>query len=219
MAATFALVPLKAFALAKTRLDGVLTRGECAQLAEHMARDVLRALKATPEIAGLGILGNGPGLCELAAEAGARHLPEPEGGDYRSALAAAATELTQHGTGRLLVLPGDLPTLSSAAVRALLASHREGVTVCTAARDGGTNALVLTPPDAIPFLFGPDSARRHLEAATAAGIPGRAASLPAFTRDIDTPDDLQWLLGQRIACATLAWLKASGIAARLKGIG
>jgi 2-phospho-L-lactate guanylyltransferase len=114
------------------------------------------------------------------------------------------------------VVPADLPTLSSGDVQQLLAGHRAGVTVCPAAGDGGTNALLLSPPTAIPFLYGPQSAERHLAAARAAGVPVRTAELPAFARDVDSPDDVRWLLGQRLACATLAWLKASGIAERLK---
>jgi 2-phospho-L-lactate guanylyltransferase len=85
-----------------------------------------------------------------------------------------------------------------------------------AAPDGGTNALVLTPPTVIPFLYGPDSADRHIAAAGDRGVVSQRLDLPAFARDIDTPDDVQWLVGQRIACATIAYLRASGIADRLK---
>lgn len=216
MPALYALVPLKDFALAKRRLDGMLTREECARLAECMARDVLRALKATRGIRSIGILGQGPGPAALAAEWGVEFLPDQGQGDFRAALAAAVAGLRPRDLPGLLVLPGDLPTLSSPELVALLAAHQSGMTLCTAARDGGTNALALSPPDAIPCLFGPDSARRHLEAAAAAGIAGRAADLPGFARDIDTPDDLRWLLRQRVACATLAWLRGSGIAPRLE---
>ena len=52
----WALVPIKPFATAKTRLEGLLTRAECARLAEEMARDVLRALYAAPDISGIAIL-------------------------------------------------------------------------------------------------------------------------------------------------------------------
>lgn len=64
----------------------------------------------------------------------------------------------------------------------------------------------------IPFLYGPDSAARH----RAAGVPVQSVNLAGFARDVDSPDDLRWLLTQRIACATLAWLKASGIVERVK---
>ena len=216
MPAAWALVPIKPFATAKSRLEGLLTRTECARLAEEMARDVLRALYAAPEISGIAILSSEPRLAELAEAASARLFAEQPGEDYRTALGRVAADLASHGARQLLVVPADLPTLSSGDVQQLLAAHAGGVTVCPAVVDGGTNALLLTPPTVIPFLYGPASAQRHLAAATAAGVAARTAEIPAFARDVDSPDDVRWLLGQRVACATLAWLKSGGIGERLK---
>jgi 2-phospho-L-lactate guanylyltransferase len=216
MAGAWALIPVKPFALAKTRLEGLLSRDECAQLAAHMLLDVLRALAATPLIEGITLLGNEPQLAALTAGSGARLLPEPAGMDYRQGLNEAAAALATQGVRQLLVLPADLPTLTGADVRRLVEGHHSGLSLCPAARDGGSNALLLSPPTAIPFLYGPDSAQRHLEAAQARGIAARHIELAGFARDIDTPDDVYWLLEQRIACATLAWLKSSGIRERLR---
>ncbi|MEO8225330.1 MAG: hypothetical protein ABI661_11045, partial [Gammaproteobacteria bacterium] len=63
-----------------------------------------------------------------------------------------------------------------------------------------------------------DSAARHLAAATVAGVTARSVDHAGFARDVDSPEDLHWLLGQRLACATLAWLKASGVTGRLKSL-
>lgn len=216
LTSAWALIPVKPFAGAKTRLEGLLTRDECAQLAAHMLLDVLRALGATPLISGITLLGNEPQLAALTAGSGARLLPEPAGVDYRQALGDAAAGLAAQGVRHLLVLPADLPTLSAADVTQLLESHRDGISLCPAARDGGTNALLLSPPTVIPFLYGPDSAMLHLEAAHAVGIAARHTELAGFARDIDTPDDVHWLFEQRFACATLAWLKSSGIHDRLR---
>ena len=143
------------------------------------------------------------------------HAEHP-GEDYRTALGRVARELADHGARHLLVVPADLPTLSAGDLQALLADHKSGVTICPAAEDGGTNALLLSPPTAIPFLYGPDSAARHRAAAEAAGLPVRVMNIPGFARDVDSPEDLRWLAGQKIACATRAWLVASGILERLK---
>lgn len=216
MVNAWALVPVKTFARAKTRLGSLLTREECAQLAAQMLLDVLRALNATPLISGITLFGNEPQLAALSAGSGAQLLPEPPGDDYRKALGDVAAGLAAQGVRHLLVLPGDLPTLSAADVTQLLESHTGGISLCPATRDGGSNALLLSPPTAIPFLYGPDSAKRHLEAARTMGVAARHTELAGFARDIDTPDDVHWLLEQRIACATLAWLKSSGIRERLR---
>ncbi|MCC5794271.1 MAG: 2-phospho-L-lactate guanylyltransferase [Chromatiales bacterium] len=209
-----ALVPVKPFARAKSRLAGRLGRDACAELARCMLRDVLRALFAAEDIAGIVLLSNEPGLdslpetrdCEIRRETG----------DFCSSLDSEARRLAAEGNQSLLVLPADLPTVAGRDIRALWQSHHGGLTLCRAGRDGGSNALLLTPPDAISFRFGPDSAARHAEAARSAGVACEVLDLPAFANDIDMPADLDWLLEQRIASASVAWLRASGIAARLR---
>lgn len=217
MPAAWALVPVKSFTAAKSRLEGLLTREECARLAEEMARDVLMALHAAPDITGIAILGDEPRIGPLAAATNASLHAELPGEDYRVALGRVARELQDRGARHLLVVPADLPTLSATDVQTLLEGHKGGVSLCAAAADGGTNALLVSPPTAIPFLYGPDSAARHRAAAAAAGLPVRDVSISGFARDVDSPEDLKWLLGRKIACATRAWLVAGGVAGRLKG--
>jgi 2-phospho-L-lactate guanylyltransferase (CobY/MobA/RfbA family) len=118
MPAAWALVPIKSFAAAKTRLEGLLTRAECARLAEEMARDVLRALEAAPDISGIAILSTEPKLATLSEGATAgkttRLYAEQDSEDYRAALGRVAADLASQGTRHLLVVPADLPTLSRA---------------------------------------------------------------------------------------------------------
>ena len=65
-----------------------------------------------------------------------------------------------------------------------------GVVVVPDRHGTGTNALVLSPPDAIEPSFGPDSLARHVAAAEAAGVPSGSRRCPALALDVDTPDDL-----------------------------
>jgi 2-phospho-L-lactate guanylyltransferase len=60
----------------------------------------------------------------------------------------------------------------------------------------GTNALVLTPPDAIAPSFGPGSFARHVALAEAAGVPHRVERVSALELDVDTPGDLAELTAQ-----------------------
>ena len=68
----------------------------------------------------------------------------------------------------------------------------------------------MTPPDAGPCQFGPDSARRHVAAARLRGCAA-ALPLPGFARDIDTVDDVRWLCEQPAGSAAREYLDASGI--------
>jgi 2-phospho-L-lactate guanylyltransferase len=194
--AAWALVPVKTLAGAKSRLAPALTAAERGEFATCMARDVLRALRGCPAIAGIALLARTGEAVELAREFDCRILTDDPQRDLAANLQEAAAMLAREGVGTVLILPTDLPTLMPADVDDLLAAHSGGVTVVPAARDGGTNALVMTPPDAAPCLFGLDSAHRHLDAARRLGLTARRLELPAFARDIDTVDDVLWLRSQ-----------------------
>ena len=58
----------------------------------------------------------------------------------------------------------------------------------------GTNALLLSPPDAIEPSFGPGSLARHVAAAEAAGVAHAVERMPTLMIDVDTGDDLAELM-------------------------
>jgi 2-phospho-L-lactate guanylyltransferase len=210
---TVALIPVKDFADAKKRLAGVLTQGERSALAEAMLRDVVVAATGAAEVDRVVLLG-GADARRLAGEENARWLDDGGARGLNAALTAAVGAVTVDGIERVFVLPGDLPTVQTADLDTLLACHRDGLTLNPATRDGGTNALVISPPDKLPFCFGPDSARRHLAAALEAGVPAQAVSLPAFTHDVDDPDDLEWLASQNAGINTTRWLQSKKLGGR-----
>lgn len=215
MSAIWALVPAKAPGRGKTRLAPVLNADEAAQLSAHMLLDVLDALEAASAVNRIAVLTDADSVAELARDRGHTVLHDPADAEINSALNAAARELAARGATTVLIIPADLPTLQAADVDALLARHSEGLSLCPAIRDGGTNVLILSPPDAIECCFGADSAARHLDAAERAGIPAARLCLHAFFRDIDVPDDLAWLSQQDDTGHTTHFLHHSGISARL----
>ena len=117
------------------------------------------------------------------------------------ALTQAARFAGARGANGLLVLPTDLPRLTAQALEAILelGASSPGVVIAPCRHDTGTNALLVRPPNLIPFAFGPDSFDAHCAAARAAGVEPviyRAADV-AF--DLDTPDD--WRLDWRFAAS------------------
>src|ERR671933_71284 len=54
----------------------------------------------------------------------------------------------------------------------------------------GTNALLLRPPDALPFLFGANSFENHLDAAREREVQVQVCERTRLAFDIDTAEDL-----------------------------
>lgn len=201
-----AAVPVKDFAKAKLRLRDGLDAQACAALAQAMARDVLRAVAGARAVDRCMVVGGGDAR-QLASEHACAYCDDSDCQTLSAAVAHAAGLCAGTGAETLLVLPADLPALRAADIDELLRRHRGGLSLCPASADGGTNALVVTPPDAIEFRYGPDSARRHLEAAKHAGLAVRCVQLPAFGHDVDRPEDLHRLAQLPVGPATRAWLE------------
>jgi 2-phospho-L-lactate guanylyltransferase len=183
-----ALIPVKELSFAKERLSPVLEADERQYLSLAMFFDVLYAALNCLSIESVSVVTRDANVAHLARDAGAQALEEP--GDLNGALTSAARSVARARATRLLVLGADIPLATSDAMAAVLVADADVVVV--PARDGGTNALAI-PPDAIPFLFGEDSARRHLDAARGAGLQTASLHIPELQLDIDTPADLDRL--------------------------
>ena len=89
-------------------------------------------------------------------------------------------------------MPGDIPLVTADEICRLLAAHREApaFTIAPSHDQQGSNAIILSPPDAVPLRFGDDSFFPHLAAARACGIEPTIVRLPGIAMDIDNPVDL-----------------------------
>ena len=216
-----AVLPVKDFRQAKQRLAGFLSAVERRLLAEAMAEDVLETLSQVSELSEIIVVTRDERAFELAARHGARVLAEPSNDGQSAAVERAAAALGRAGVESLLQVPGDVPGASADEIAAVLAAHGRAsdgapaVTLVPSYDRRGTNCVLCSPPDALPFAFGHDSFGPHCEAARAQGIAPRIIALPGLGLDIDTPDDLRAFVARPAAGRTLDYLRESGIAERL----
>ena len=211
----YAIVPVKPLHLAKGRLGGILTPGERRSLVLAMLGDVLAALGAARSVSGTSVVSRDPAVLALAARLGAEALFD-QAGDLNGALAQAAAYYERRGGTALLVLHADVPLVTPDEIDELIAAGGPGAGVVLApSRDGGTNALYLRPPAALPFQFGAGSLARHLEGARAAGLDARLFRAPGLELDVDRPDDLLALADLPGATAAQHLVRELSICARL----
>jgi len=204
-AATWAVVALKSAAAAKSRLRPHYADEERRSLYFLMARRVLEALLAVPVIEKVLAVTASDDVERFVKDLGGCIIRQPEDLGTQAAFAYALTRLACGGCARparLLMISGDIPLITPAAVAELLERCRSqrGVSIVPDRRNRGTNALVCTPPDAVIPCFGEDSLRRHWCAARARGIDVQVIESGALSLDIDDRDDLI-VLSQRLASA------------------
>ena len=191
---TLAVLPVKDFSRAKQRLSAGVDPQSRQELAEVMLLDVLEALGATA-VDEIVVVSAGPKAREIAHGYGASAIEDREQG-HNQAASLGIRAARALGAQRALLVPGDCPALDPLEVDQLLArpASTPSAVIVPDRHGTGTNALLLTPPEALAPSFGPGSCQRHLDLARAAGIGAEIAAVPSLALDIDTPEDLSVLM-------------------------
>src|SRR6266851_5184373 len=185
-----ALVPVKSLVTAKSRLVPDLPPNRREVLVLDMLYHVLRVLQDSKLFERVSVVSPDARVLE---QVGAWALIEERPG-HNPALYAAALRERAGGATALLTISADLPLLSTQEIRNLLEQSRQYEVVLAASRDGaGTNAILVRPPLAVPYLFGPDSLQRYLEAARQRQLSRTIYGSTGLAFDIDTIVDLREL--------------------------
>jgi 2-phospho-L-lactate guanylyltransferase len=187
---TLAILPVKSFGAAKQRLSESLGAGSRQALAQAMFTDVLSSLRRVAELDAVAVVTGDPVAESAARGQRVRVLRDDAQAGQSAATMIGIRYALDEGFDRVVLVPGDTPLLQPADVAGLLAASGPGVTIVPDRHGTGTNALVLTPPDAIEPSFGPDSCARHAALAEEAGLPCRVVELSPLALDVDTPADL-----------------------------
>ncbi|HEX6455777.1 MAG TPA: 2-phospho-L-lactate guanylyltransferase [Solirubrobacterales bacterium] len=186
-----AVLPVKRFGAAKQRMAAGITGGQRRDLAEAMVADVLEAIGQARAVERTIVVSGDPIAQELAAEAGAEVVPDPEDAGHVEAAQAGIARAEVEGAERVVLLAGDCPLLDPRELDRLLTGVPGSYVGIVPDRHGtGTNALLLSPPSAIVPAFGEGSRDRHVEAARQAGVPFGIEELPSIELDLDTPADV-----------------------------
>ena len=193
------IVPVKPFGEGKSRLAKTLTLTERAELNRNLLTHTLSVAQTTNVRLRTLVVSRSLDVLALARFYDAQTVVE-DGNDLNSALDQGRQEALRQGADAILVLPVDLPLLLPEDIFHLshMGQHRANVVIAPS-HDGGTSALLLHPPHAMPFAFGINSFQQHRRLAQAAGIPCHVHHAPRLQYDIDWPQDLRWLRAQSVA--------------------
>lgn len=189
------VVPIRSLTDGKTRLSPVLDPAERSALTREMLERVVRAALGTVSRANVVVISPDQSALDEVAQIDAGIwglLQDPTAPGLNPALDQAAAAVRATGGSTVLILPADLPLVSSGDIDNLL--RRDAPVVIAPDRHGmGTNALMVRLDafgESFSFQFGEGSYGKHHDEAHRLGVDAMTAVSLGTSFDLDTPDDL-----------------------------
>ena len=192
---TWALIPVKEFTRAKSRLHPFLGAKQCALLAREMLQMVLSSLSRTNAIDHIIVLSHDAAAESIAKRHGAQFAKEKEdAAGLNAALNFGANLCWGAQAEKILIVPSDIPMIRPRDVTRILDASADGCAViCPDRRNSGTNTLLLHRSNSIDFCYGAESFWRHRQEFDKKKIKATTVDLPHISFDIDTADDFEEL--------------------------
>lgn len=189
----WAIVPVKPLRRSKSRLAGILSEDERADLSRTLFQHTLETLNTLKEVEEVLVISRDPQVLTIARNYRARTVREDGQPDLNTALKRATVIAQVYATRGVLVLPADLPLISreDALVLVERASDPPVVVIAPDRHQKGTNALLISPAGLIEYQFGENSFQRHCNLVKEAGVRLEVVNLPSLGLDLDLPEDLE----------------------------
>lgn len=201
----WAIIPVKPLRYSKSRLSHILSMDERAQLTSNILERTISAVDQVPVISKTMVISRDTAALKVARKFGVSTYRETERQDLNTALTRAAHIAAAQKVEGVLILPADLPLITSADIEELIEAAglanpngsngyhfpKRVMVICTDRNQDGTNALLVSPPTGFTFQYGPNSFERHLDEAEKLGMTIRSVTVPTIQFDLDTEEDWQ----------------------------
>jgi 2-phospho-L-lactate guanylyltransferase len=199
------IIPVKSPEDGKSRLAGVLSAGDRYALNQRLLNNTLDQVAELTDVADVHVVSKSSAVLVNASQRGfASHL-EPSLCDLNGAVVLGAARAKAAGATDVMVVPIDLPWLSSDRLLSVVAEAQGScdVTIITDRAGEGTNLLLWRPIETASFHFGVDSAARHAEVAGTLGLRVVTRQDCQLSFDLDGRHDLEILLRNEAIAASL----------------
>lgn len=195
------LLPVKPLRAAKSRLAPHFDASERTQIARALVHDALE-LCASSDFLQWSVLSADDEVLAAATDRGLGTFVDEQQG-LNAALAAAVAHIRATGAGSVTIVPADVPLAWRGDLADILdTGATSDVVVVPSRRDGGTNALYMSPPGAIEPQFGAGSLVAHVRLAERLGLRCSLLTLARVELDIDTIQDIDAFLDARRPAST-----------------
>jgi 2-phospho-L-lactate guanylyltransferase len=160
-----------------------------------MLANTLKALAGVPQVEHVLVVSRDSGALALARDFKAKTVQEDGSSDLNTALRRATIVAQLYAAQSVLILPDDLPMISSASIQGMinLAKKPPVVVIAPDRRGDSTNGLLIDPAGLIDYQFGEGSFQRHIEQARRYRVRVEICEDQALSLDLDLPEDLDIL--------------------------
>ena len=190
----WAIIPINEFSRSFTRLSSVLDLEQRMELAKNLSSRLIQILLAVDEVEKIVLF-----TCEKNWPGELQHSKlvlrkDEDKKPLKQKIDSIADWVYELGAKKMMYLSIDLPIVEKKDITQIIDSHKHGLTLVQAKKDGGTNALIADLPRKINFQFGADSFRKHLEAAKLEKLKTNIQSTEGLSFDLDDHEDWEFLI-------------------------
>jgi len=187
-----AIVPIKEFDKAKSRLSSILPHHLRKELVKNMLKDVLRALTNANEVKDVIIVTPSKEIHNVTSLFSKVHIVYDEGkGQIPAVMKAMQFALDFIKPDAILLTVADIPLIRPQDINEAAKLAKPYNTIVLAPSiDGGTNIMVQHPPRLIELMYGENSFYKHLKLARSKNINVRIYRSNTVILDVTDINDL-----------------------------
>jgi len=191
-----AIIPVKTFSNAKTRLD--LSPQKIELLCKIMLEEILQITSISPRIEKTIVVTKENQAIEIAEKFNATVIKDEEEESVNSAVALADKYLLENNFDASIVLPQDIPYIKTQDIDFMLnyIAPPNFAIIVPSRRFDGTNALVRMPIDLMKTHYDEDSYKIHMNTAKNHTLNVAMVFVKRIMWDVDNKEDLEFLLEQ-----------------------
>ena len=191
-----AIIPVKTFSKAKTRLD--LSPQQVEDLCKIMLEEILHTISISPQIEKIIMVTKEKKAIEIGKKFKVITIVDEKEKSVNSAVALADKYLLENNFHASIVFPQDIPFIKTQDIDFMLnyKTHPNFAIIVPSRRFDGTNALVRMPIDLMETHYDEDSYKIHMNTAKDHTLNVAMVFVKRIMWDIDNIEDLKFVLEQ-----------------------
>jgi len=191
-----AIIPVKTFSNAKTRLD--LSPQKIEGLCKIMLEEILHIISISPQIEKTILVTKEEKAIEIGKKFNVIIIRDEKEESVNSAVALADKYLSENKFDASIVFPQDIPYIKTQDIDFMLKymAQPNFAIIIPSRRFDGTNALVRMPIDLMKTHYDEDSYKIHMNTAKEHTLNVAMVFVKRIMWDVDNKEDLEFLLEQ-----------------------